>query len=108
MPAQIAYIVMAALTGGMLSGACTPAVRPSVASQQVSTQNSSIASPEPPGYFVSATVHDINWTTGGVTLETEVGTFSALVSPEDLRKLHEGDVIVLYISGGRKRPTIRI
>jgi hypothetical protein len=103
---QIAYILTIVLAAGDIASACTPPSAPAITSQRISAQDSSVTQP-PPGYFVSATVHEINRVTGRVTLKTEVGTFFALVSPKDLLKLHEGDVIVVYMTGAHKRPTIR-
>src|SRR5690348_2111587 len=52
---------------------------------------------EPRGFFFSATVDRIDYQTGLVHLETEAGAFYARVSSEDMPKLHEGDVIPVYV-----------
>src|SRR5262245_51869984 len=101
---QIAHILAAVMATGDITSACAPVLAPAVASQRVSDQDRSVPRPEPSGYFVSATVHEINRVTGRITLETEVGTFFALVSPADLLKLHEGDMIVVYLRGDPERP----
>jgi hypothetical protein len=60
------------------------------------------------GFFVIATVHKLDRSTGVVNLETERGTLYAIASPEDMLKLHEGDVLLVYVAGDEEPPTVRI
>lgn len=59
------------------------------------------------GFFVHAIVRGINLATGLVDLETEIGSFYAIATGEDLAKLREGDEITVYIAD-HDAPTARV
>jgi hypothetical protein len=78
---------------------------PSGAATQLSATEA--RSPKPRGFFVSAIVRHVDRQKGLVNLESAVGTFYAAVSPQDVEKLHQGDVIAVYVVDDAA-PTIRI
>ena len=53
---------------------------------------------EEEGFFVHAIVRGIDLATGLVDLETEIGSFYAIATGDDLVKLQEGDEITVYIA----------
>jgi hypothetical protein len=67
-----------------------------------------VGAAEQHGFFISATILDIDRQTGRVSLETGGGIFSALVPAEELAKLREGDVIAIYVTEDTEPPTMQI
>ncbi|HXG20565.1 MAG TPA: hypothetical protein VNN62_16005 [Methylomirabilota bacterium] len=58
------------------------------------------------GALVSAAVRKIDPNTGLVDLDTGQEKFYAVVPPEDVHKLHEGDVIIVYVENSGQ-PTLK-
>jgi hypothetical protein len=89
------------------TSACTWRPLSPTASLPLPDWSSAAVHKEPRGFFFSATVDRIDYQTGLVHLETEVGAFYARVSSEDMQKLHEGDVIPVYAED-EEPPTLPI
>jgi hypothetical protein len=62
--------------------------------------------PAPSGFFIGATIRRVDHRTGIVDLESEGETFSAIVSSHDLKQLHQGDIVAVYVVDDAP-PTLR-
>jgi hypothetical protein len=99
-----------ALAGLVLNGFTAAWARqpaPHVEGRPVSTVHTAFPNTDPNGALVSAVVRKINPRTGLIDLETRQEKFYAVVSPEDAQKLHEGDVVIVYVAENSGQPTIK-
>ncbi len=72
---------------------------PSVASANVCSHGvCAVQKTQEGGFVLRATITRIDYNTGWVDLETEVGKLQALVSPEEIQDLREGDTLIVYIA----------
>lgn len=76
---------------------CGPPVQSDRASRGLPWMRPVLESSAEKGFFVHAIVRRIDYRTGLVDIETEIGSFYAIADQNGLASLHKGDEITVYI-----------
>jgi hypothetical protein len=76
---------------------CKPSLQSQRATKNLPWMKPVLAPTAEKGFFVHAIVRRIDYETGLVDIETEIGSFYAIADQDGLASLHKGDEITVYI-----------